>query len=120
MAVVRSRWMLGLGAFALGCLVTLGVTAAALFAFFRSDLKRVHPEPDHRPPLYSREQFSALVTGKTEVEVFDAVGKPSNTSVDSEATYWHYRNLTRDPVAGTIDSDVQLVFEKGRVVALNY
>jgi hypothetical protein len=120
MALVGSRWSLGLGAFALGCLVTLGVEATVLFAFFPGEPDRGRPQPDRGLAAYSRADLAALLTGKTEAEVLDAVGKPDGTSEDSQATYWHYRNRTRDPVTGATDSDVQVVFEKGRVAALNY
>ena len=120
MAVLESRWSLGLGAFALGCLVTLGVGAAVLFAIFWGWLDRSRPELERRPPAHSRGEFAALLTGKTEPEVLKSVGKPDGASEDSEATYWHYRNRTRDPVTNLTDSDVQVVFEKGRVTALNY
>jgi hypothetical protein len=120
MANLKSRWLLGLGAFVLGSLVTLGVLAVVLFTFFWGWQERGSPETERSPTVYAREEFATLVKGKTEAEVEQAIGKPDQTSEDTEATYWHYHKRTRDPVTGGTDSDLQVVFQNGKVVDLNY
>jgi hypothetical protein len=70
--------------------------------------------------VYPRDDFTASVLGKSEDQVLEAVGKPDMTSEDPEATYWHYRRRTKNPATGRTDSDAQVVFERGRVIAINY
>ena len=53
--------------------------------------------------------------GKPEAEVIAAVGKPDETSVDNDATYWHFKKRTRDPLTGDRDTDVQVVIKHGKV-----
>jgi hypothetical protein len=70
--------------------------------------------------VYSREEFTELIRGRTPDEVREALGTPAKTSEDPEAEYWHYRNRTRDPITERLDSDVQIVFRKGRVEDITY
>ena len=68
-----------------------------------------------------RDQFRALVTGKTEQQVLDALGKPDDTQ-DQEGLgkLWYYRNVAVDPVTGKKTAQVQLVFEGGVVTSVNF
>jgi hypothetical protein len=71
-------------------------------------------------PVYSREDFSSKVMGKTEEEVYSVMGAPDFTSKDSDTLYWHYRKCTRDPVSKENDMDAQIVFHQGKVTSVNY
>ncbi len=68
-----------------------------------------------------REQFRALVSGKTEQQVLDALGKPDETQ-DQEGLgkLWYYRNVAVDPVTGKKTAQVQLVFEGGAITSVNF
>lgn len=70
--------------------------------------------------VYSRDEFRALIMGKSQDEVIKAVGKPEMTQDLSGDVYWNFSNVTRDSVTGEVDGNVQVVFEKGRVVRVNY
>ena len=117
--IFRSRWTIAGFAFALGALLALAITAGTLIAFWGW---RHHPQAQKSgdQPVYTRADFAKLVLGKTEAQVFDALGKTDLTSEDDEALYWHYRKRTEDPVTGQPDSDVQLIFQDGRVVNIGY
>jgi len=68
-----------------------------------------------------REQFRSLVSGKTEQQVLDALGKPDDTQ-DQEGLgkLWYYRNVAPDPTTGKKTTQVQLVFEGGAVTSVNF
>lgn len=68
-----------------------------------------------------REQFRALVTGKTEQQVLDALGKPDQTQ-DQEGLgkLWYYNNAAVDPVTNKKTAIVQIVFEGGTVTMVNF
>jgi outer membrane protein assembly factor BamE (lipoprotein component of BamABCDE complex) len=71
--------------------------------------------------VYTREQFRALIIGKTREEVIKAVGKPERTQeVSGYGEYWFYRNLTKDPITDKLDFSAQVVFENGVVNRVNY
>lgn len=84
-------------------------------------LSRSRPA-DREPhqPVYSREEFSSRVVGKSEEQILQEMGRPDFTSQDGESLYWHYRNRTRDPDGKGTDSDAQLVFHDGKVSKVNY
>jgi len=69
---------------------------------------------------YSREEFKALVMGKTEKEVIDALGKPDRTSPGEFGTYWYYEEKTVDPINGKVDRHAQIVFRNGIVEKVSY
>src|SRR5437879_320368 len=99
--------LLFVGVVALGGGVVLGIRLAGGFAN--------GPAPGESDlPIYSREEFTGLILGKTPDEVREVLGTPAKTSEDLEAEYWHYRNRTRDPITERLDSDVQVVFRKGK------
>jgi hypothetical protein len=112
-----------------GCLVFLGVAVSAVLlaallgvAYLLPGFYLGHHPGDENTEsdLYSREDFRDLIMGKSEPEVLDAVGKPDHTSEDSQFEYWHYRRRTRDLTTDKVDSDVQVVFQDGKVIAVNY
>jgi outer membrane protein assembly factor BamE (lipoprotein component of BamABCDE complex) len=70
--------------------------------------------------LLARDEFKSMILGKTEDEVLAVAGKPSTTSQADTVSYWHFAERTRDPLTGQADSNVQVVFKQGRVVAVNY
>jgi hypothetical protein len=114
--LVRTGGVLALlvfvGALSLGGGVVLGIRLAGGFP------SAAENEPEE--PVYIREEFTGLILGKTAEEVHQALGPPAKTSADPDAEYWHYRNRTRDPITGRLDSDVQIVFRKGRVEDICY
>jgi hypothetical protein len=113
-----SRWWVFTG---LNLLLSLGTVFLALVvAMFVWWGRQGPPSPGAEQPVYSRDEFTDLLMGKTGGEVIEAVGEPFRTSEDSDSAYWHYRHRTRDPITGKLDSDVQVVFRKERVVAVNY
>jgi hypothetical protein len=70
--------------------------------------------------VYTRSQFQELIMGKTEAEVLQELGRPKSTSEHNGVQYWHYGHRTKDPLTQEIDGDAQVVFENGRVRAINY
>jgi len=68
-----------------------------------------------------REQFRSLVTGKTEQQVIEALGKPDETQdVEGVGKMWYYRNVAVDPTTGKKTALVQLVIEGGVVTSVNF
>src|SRR5438270_194190 len=96
------------GALSLGGGVVLGVRLAG-------GLTSGSAGNEPQEPVYLREEFTGLILGKTPEEVRQLLGTPAKTSSDPDTEYWHYRNRSRDPVTGRLDSDVQIVFRNGKV-----
>ena len=67
--------------------------------------------------VYTREEFKALVLGKTEAEVIEAVGRPDRTD---GAGMWVYRNRTRDLVTGKTDGTIRVFFREGKVSSVMF
>lgn len=65
--------------------------------------------------LYTRDEFIALVAGKTTKEVIDAVGKPIETSYNGGFLVLTYSKITVDPITDKRDFRA-LVFLKDGVV----
>lgn len=80
------------------------------------------PAPATTPAAkrWTRDEFRALVMGKTKDEVIAAVGKPDKTQEDRTAEYWYYDKRTYDPVAEKNDNRVQVVFKDGIVTGVNF
>lgn len=73
------------------------------------------------PKVWDRAEFRALVVGKTEREVIEAVGRPDSTQErDQGESQWYYRNRTRDAVTSKLDPHIQLVIQGGVVVRVNF
>lgn len=72
--------------------------------------------------VYTRDEFKRLVVGKGPDEVQKAIGKPYTTreSTNSQLKYWHYSRVSKDPVTGKLDVDIQVVFRDGLVTGVNY
>jgi hypothetical protein len=118
-APALSRWTLVLVAFALGSLSTLALVGGAYYAINRARQSQSPPPPRPRP-VYSRQEFSRRVLGKSEEEVIEAVGRPDETSEDDDARYWHFKKRTLDPLTQKKDTDVQVVIKGGKVADINY
>ena len=65
--------------------------------------------------VYTREEFKALVIGKTEAEVIEAMGRPDNASEIGTAKSWGYTHRTTDPVTGKADAEASIFFRDGKV-----
>lgn len=60
----------------------------------------------------TRDEFKALVEGKTKAEVIAAVGKPSSTQVGASGNEtWRFEDLVTDPITNKLQ-DAILTFEK--------
>jgi hypothetical protein len=114
-----SRWWFGVSGAMFGVFVVVILTAVVIFMYLH-EKGQAQTQTADTPTVYLRDDFNASVLGKSEDQVLEAVGKPDVTSEDAQATYWHYRRRTRNPATGATDSDVQVVFERGKVIALNY
>lgn len=73
----------------------------------------------------TRQEFNAAVIGKTPDEVLQTVGKPDSTSTAYVYEFWYYTDhspavIILDPVTGQRETQVQVVFEKGRVTKVNH
>jgi hypothetical protein len=68
-----------------------------------------------------RDQFRAVINGRTKQQVLDALGKPDQTQ-DQEGLgeLWYYNNSAVDPVTGKKTAIVQVVFENGTVTMVNF
>jgi len=104
----------------LGLLTAAVLAGGGVFAYWHGKSHSQVQAAAEAPVVYLRNDFTASVLGKSEDEVLEAIGKPDDTSEDAQAKYWHYRRRTKDPATGRTDSDVQVVFERGRVIALNF
>jgi hypothetical protein len=65
--------------------------------------------------VYTREEFKALVLGKTEAEVIETVGRPDETNEGVTSHGWIYKRRTKDPVTGKTDAVASIFFLKGKV-----
>ena len=61
----------------------------------------------------TREEFTKLVTGKTEADVIAAVGKPESTSETGGTRFLRYKGVTVDPVTGKTDYSTQVRIDGG-------
>jgi hypothetical protein len=114
-----SRWWIGVSGAMFGVLAAAILAAVVIFMYLHGK-GQAQAQATDTPAVCLRDDFNASVLGKSEDQVLEAVGKPDVTSEDAQATYWHYRRRTRNPATGQTDSDVQVVFEQGKVIALNY
>ena len=75
-----------------------------------------------RPAPLPRDQFRALVLGKTPDGVTGAVGKPDETSGGgpARAGAWTYHGRTADPATGKPDAAATLTFENGAVASVTF
>jgi hypothetical protein len=79
---------------------------------------------DARDKLYTRAAFKALVVGKSKDQVKQLLGRPARTTELNSTEYsviWHYKNLTKDPDAETIDPDANILFDvQGFAVSVDF
>lgn len=73
------------------------------------------------PKLWTREEFKALVLGKTTKEVLELVGPPADTS-DQGGSYtkWRYRGVTRDTISGRTDGSIYLYVKNDKVTEVTF
>jgi hypothetical protein len=109
------KWALVVFAFLLGSALTIALVVGMYFA-----VAAYHRPPPETAPVFTRTEFTKKVLGKSESEVIQAVGKPDDTSEDSNSRYWHFKRRTRDPLTNEKDTDVQVVIKQGRVANVNY
>src|SRR4051812_16005132 len=72
------------------------------------------------PKAWTRDEFKALVMGKTPDEVIAAVGKPDETREDDRGQTWYYKNRTLDPITSKADYQVRVRFRDGLVANVTY
>jgi outer membrane protein assembly factor BamE (lipoprotein component of BamABCDE complex) len=74
-------------------------------------------EKEQAQKTWPREEFRALLMGKTQEQVIRAVGRPGKTTdgVGGD-TYWYYNHATVDPITGKTDPHVQVAFTSDGVV----
>ena len=71
--------------------------------------------------VQERENFRRLVMGKTEKEVIDALGEPNIKDEEAGGSkLWIYRNRTINPATGKPDEKVNIRFEDGKVVGVDF
>jgi outer membrane protein assembly factor BamE (lipoprotein component of BamABCDE complex) len=71
--------------------------------------------------LPTRDEFRTKIMGKTADEVIALIGKPDTTQDHGGGDQnWYYDHVSRDPVNGKTDTSVQVIFENGRVVKVNF
>jgi hypothetical protein len=107
------KWsIVGVGGFVLLLLFVVGVEQLG------SSNKTNHGAGSQK--IYLREEFRAMLLGKTQDEVLEIVGKPESTSDSGDLSSWHYKRITKDPVTDKIDSIVFVHFDRGRVSSVDY
>ncbi len=67
---------------------------------------------------WTRDEFKAMLMGKTEAEVLKLVGKPGKTS-DVFGKSWTYYGATRDTVTNKKDFSSMLMFQGGKVASVD-
>ncbi len=70
--------------------------------------------------VFSREEFDALVVGKSEEEVIRAVGTPHKTSDGPDYRFFSYFKRTRDGVTDKVDADATIIFQDGKAERVSY
>lgn len=104
--------------------VAFAVVLGAMY--FVSDARRNRPPATPAAPaapgptVYDREEFRAVLLGKTPDEVLARIGTPDSTQDYAGRGNWYYRGRTRDPVTGDLDARAQVVFRDGRVKSVNF
>lgn len=101
-------------------IVLLGSAQLTFFLIGCQQDKEPQADQTQQPGVYTRDELKQLIMGKTEDEVLHILGKPRSTSQKDSVQYWHYANRSMDPLTKKIDTDAQVVFENGRVRAINY
>jgi outer membrane protein assembly factor BamE (lipoprotein component of BamABCDE complex) len=69
---------------------------------------------------YTREEFRAMLVGKSKEDVLKLAGKPDVTQDGGRTEYWYYNGRTADPITGKTDVRAQVVINDGSVSKVNY
>ena len=72
---------------------------------------------DPKNKVYTRDEFRALLMGKTEQEVIDLVGRPDSTDDNRgpDRKVYTYKRRTHDPISSSDDLHAYVYFEDGKV-----
>ena len=69
----------------------------------------------------SRADFRAVVEGRSQDDVLAAAGRPREMSRNADgAEVWVYEGVTADPATGSPDGRVQVTFQGGRAVGVQF
>lgn len=69
---------------------------------------------------YARDEFAALILGKTKAELLELFGKPYRTEGSAPDDGWTYEEITFDPINSKLDSLTWIRFSNGKVVGIDY
>ena len=69
---------------------------------------------------YTRANFQAIVMGKSEAAVVQAVGNPDTTAAHGQAKEWEFLRRTLHPVTGLTDPAATVHFSDGVVVRVTF
>jgi hypothetical protein len=70
--------------------------------------------------VYTRDEFRALVLGKTPAEVRALLVPPKRETQSPKRVVWHYQERTSDAATTRLDQEAQVVFENELVVRVDY
>jgi len=65
--------------------------------------------------VYTRDEFTKAVVGKTEQQVVDTVGQPGLSRPLVKEPVWFYYRKTKDPATGLLDDSAEVDFKNGIV-----
>lgn len=66
--------------------------------------------------VYTREEFKALVVGKSQDEIMKLLGRPAKTSEYGDGTTgWKYEGITVDPISQKMDNTAYADFDRSKI-----
>ncbi|VTR92541.1 unnamed protein product [Gemmata massiliana] len=83
----------------------------------KSEPKGAEQKQSEAKKVYSRDEFRQAILNKNQDDVIALIGKPNRTT---ESGYWYYADIVKDPISGKLEDNIQVVFEHGKVVRVNY
>jgi len=108
------KWGAAIGVFLIQVVLTGGILVA-----FDSDLQQeMNASTD--ASYYSHDDFRTLVAYKTEQEVLEILGSPSDNQDMGGMKMWYYEGITYDSVTQNIDNMTQIRFSNGSVAQVNF
>ncbi len=112
--------ILGLAA-AVGVSAIMFVLVASYVVYKSSSRSAVAAQADPATKVYTREEFKALVDGKTPEEVIAAVGRPATTHDRSNGMPgdWVYFQRVMNPNTGKPDFGL-VEFQDGKVIGVKW
>jgi len=109
-----------------GTMLVSGLVAGGFVVYWMSakvppgGMTKASGGPAPLSSTYTREDFRAVVIGKTEAEVTTAIGPPTHTERNGGAPWWTYERITRDSATDKVDASAVVKFENGRVVSVGF